>query len=190
MIDRRTLLSGAALLLGSGLAARAADLPLGERVPFDFAALKNRARDLARTPYAPPAVPDRDVLQAIDYEAHGKLKYKPDHALWADGPGAFPVTFFHLGRYFQKPVRMHVVTDGEAREIIYDPAAFEMPVDSPARRLPPNPGFAGFRFQESRSGALDWQRNDWVAFLGASYFRAIGELYQYGLSARGPPSTP
>jgi glucans biosynthesis protein len=28
-------------------------------------------------------------------------------------------------------------------------------------------------------------RNDWVAFLGASYFRAIGELHQYGLSARG-----
>ena len=28
-------------------------------------------------------------------------------------------------------------------------------------------------------------KNDWVAFLGAAYFRAIGELRQYGLSARG-----
>ena len=46
-------------------------------------------------------------------------------------------------------------------------------------------GFAGFRFQEARSGHLDWRKNDWVAFLGASYFRAIGELFQYGLSARG-----
>src|SRR3546814_20611385 len=31
----------------------------------------------------------------------------------------------------------------------------------------------------------DWQTHDWVAFLGASYFRAIGALEQYGLSARG-----
>jgi len=63
-----------------------------------------------------------------------------------------------------------------------------MPADSPARKLPRGSGFAGFRFQESRSGdqaKLDWRKNDWVAFLGASYFRAIGDLYQYGLSARG-----
>jgi glucans biosynthesis protein len=60
-----------------------------------------------------------------------------------------------------------------------------MPEDSVARGLPPDAGFAGFRFQENRKGELDWRRNDWVAFLGASYFRAIGPLYQYGLSARG-----
>jgi glucan biosynthesis protein len=67
-----------------------------------------------------------------------------------------------------------------------------MPKDSPAHELPEGAGFAGFRFQEARAGfpgpkgtPLDWRGNDWVAFLGASYFRAIGELYQYGLSARG-----
>ncbi len=107
-----------------------AELPLGTPEPFGFEALKARAREMAAKPYAPPAIPDRDVLQAIDYDAHGKLKFKPDHALWADGPSAFPVTFFHLGRYFQKPVRMHVVEGGQAREIVYDPAAFEMPADS------------------------------------------------------------
>ena len=63
-----------------------------------------------------------------------------------------------------------------------------MPPTSPARELPKGAGFAGFRLQESRVGdqqTLDWHTNDWVAFLGASYFRAIGELAQYGLSARG-----
>jgi glucans biosynthesis protein len=50
--------------------------------------------------------------------------------------------------------------------------------------LPQGAGFAGLRVQEARDGALDWRRNDWVAFLGADYFRAIGELRQYGLSAR------
>jgi glucans biosynthesis protein len=80
---------------------------------------------------------------------------------------------------------MHEVAGGEAREIIYDPSYFDMPADSPARKLPKGAGFAGFRIQEPRDGTLDWRKNDWAAFLGASYFRAIGELYQYGLSARG-----
>src|SRR5258708_19895950 len=60
--------------------------------------------------------------------------------------------------------------------------------DRPARLLTKGSGFAGLRIQESRLGdqaKLDWRKNDWAAFLGASYFRAIGELYQYGLSARG-----
>src|SRR4029450_11523763 len=87
--------------------------------------------------------------------------------------------------FFPDPVRMHVIDRGQAREIIYDDAYFDMPADSPAHRLPDNVGLARFRFQEARTSKLDWRTNDWVAFLGASYFRAIGELYQYGLSARG-----
>ncbi|MBV9078049.1 MAG: glucan biosynthesis protein D [Methylobacteriaceae bacterium] len=192
MIDRRTLL-GAAAAGTAGLAAlgfppdamAAEGLSFGPPEPFSFEALKQRVRALATRPYEAPPVPRPDVLWRIDYDAHGRIRFKTDVALFANGPGRYPVTFFHLGRYFQKPVRMHVVASGQAREIIYDDAVFEMPPDSPAHELPRNSGFAGFRFQEARDGKLDWRRNDWVAFLGASYFRAIGELYQYGLSARG-----
>jgi glucans biosynthesis protein len=196
MIDRRQLLRSAAATAGfataslaaSGFsqAALAADgLKLGAPGPFSFEALKARARDMAAQPYTAPSPAKPDVLWRIDYDAHGKIRFKTDDALFADGPGAFPVTFFHLGRFFQKPVHMHVVADGAAREILYDDDYFTMPADSPAHELPRNSGFAGFRIQERRDGKLDWRKNDWVAFLGASYFRAIGELYQYGLSARG-----
>jgi glucans biosynthesis protein len=197
-IDRRTLLAGAAgtaALAASGFSAPALaqqGLKLGQADAFSFDGLKARARDLAGKPYQAPPNPQPEVLDKIDYDAHGKIRFKPDFALWANGPSPWPVTFFHLGRYFQKPVRMHVLEDGQAREIVYDESYFDMPADSPARQLPRGAGFAGFRFQESRSGhpgrkgeRLDWRKNDWVAFLGASYFRAIGELYQYGLSARG-----
>ena len=188
MLDRRAFVASAlAALSAAAMPAAAAGegIRLGEPAPFGFDALKARARAMAAHPYEAPPTADPDVLQAIDYDAHGKIRFNPDRALWADGPGSYPVTFFHLGRYARKPVRMHVVDGGAAREIVYEAAYFDMPEDSPARRLPPNPGFAGFRFQESRDGALPWRRNDWVAFQGASYFRAIGELYQYGLSARG-----
>ena len=160
-------------------------LKMGAPAPFTFESLKKQAESMARLAYAAPPSPSPEILYQIDYDAHGKIRFKTDLALWANGPSEFPVTFFHMGRFFQKPVRMHVVENGQAREIVYDTDYFDMPADSPARRLPDNTGFAGFRFQEARNGKLDWKKNDWVAFLGASYFRAIGELYQYGLSARG-----
>lgn len=197
-LDRRTLLAGAgatATLAALGFAPEALaqqGLKLGQAEDFTFEALKARAKQMAAQPYQAPPNPQPDVLQRIDYDAHGKIRFKPEMALWANGPSSWPVTFFHLGRYFQKPVRMHVVEAGRAREIVYDESYFEMPANSPAHELQTGTGFAGFRLQESRSGhpgrkgeTLDWKRNDWVAFLGASYFRAIGELYQYGLSARG-----
>lgn len=188
--DRRTVLAGlaaAGAFSADALAQAAPALELGPEAAFSFRDLVERARKLAAAPYAPPPRPAPDVLERIDYDAHGKLRYKTEYALWGNAPDQrrFPVTFFHLGRYFQKPVRMHVLEAGKAREIIYREQYFEMPGDSPAKQLPKGAGFAGFRFQEPVDGKLDWKKNDWVAFLGASYFRAIGELYQYGLSARG-----
>ena len=198
MIDRRTFLVSAgatATLTALGIrssAASAPELKYGDSVPFSFEGLVNRARELASHPYSPPPSPPAGVLDKIDYEAHGKISFKTDYALFANGPGRYPITFFHLGLFFRSPVRMHVVEDERSgsvsREIIYDEIYFDMPADSPARALPKGSGFAGFRLQESRLGdqsKLDWRKNDWAAFLGASYFRTIGELYQYGLSARG-----
>lgn len=170
-------------------------LNFGPPQPFSAERLVAFARALSREPHRPPTSDHRAMLERIDYDAHGRIRYRPEAALFADGPGRYPVTFFHLGRYFQAPVRMHELESATgtdpflAREILYDEAGFEMPDDSPARALPRGAGFAGFRVQESRqpdpARPLDWKTNDWMAFLGASYFRAVGELYQYGLSARG-----
>lgn len=190
--DRRAALRAFAASAAAGVAlsnqkagAAAASLDFGKPAPFSFDGLKDEARRMAAAPYAAPAHPAPEVLEKIDYDAWGKIKFDPDAALYAHGPGRFPVTFFHLGRFFQNAVDMYVVENGAARAIVYDPADFDMPPDSPARQLPKGAGFAGFRFQEARDGKLDWRKNDWVAFLGASYFRAIGELHQYGLSTRG-----
>jgi glucans biosynthesis protein len=198
MLNRRSLLTGsgaalAAAALGLPTPARAgATLKFGAPAPFSFEALTREAEGLAARAYEPPASPSAEVVQRLDYEALGRIRFDPEAALFRDGPGAYPATFFHLGRFFPTPVRMYVLSAGQgaaqAREILYDPDYFLLPADSPAHELPRDAGFAGFRFQESRLAdqrKLDWRTHDWVAFLGASYFRAIGELYQYGLSARG-----
>ena len=123
-------------------------------------------------------------MQKIDYEAWGKITFNTDHALFADGPGRFPVTFFHLGMFFQKAVdlrrrRRPVARDRLRSELFRHARRFDRTATAAGR------GLRRLPLQEPRDGALDWHKNDWVAFLGASYFRSIGELYQYGLSARG-----
>ena len=185
-IDRRLLLKALAVTTAAATAPPAWAAPgdalaLGPPSPFSFESLKALARRAAAAPYVAPAAPSA-ILGQIDYQAWGDIRFDTAHALFADGP--LPVTFFHLGQYFQIPVQIHVVEAGQAREVIYDQSYFHMPADSPAHQLPEGVGFAGFRVQEPKTGALDWRTNDWVAFLGASYFRAIGALHQYGLSAR------
>ena len=188
--SRRAILGAAAALPLLPWVERAAlgqsvpGLQFGPAQPFSFEALIAEAKARAARPYAPPYMPRPDVTERLDYEDHGKIKFRTQNALFAEGPGAYPVTFFHLGRFFRKSVRVHAVAGGQAREVLYRQDYFEMPADSPARELPADSGFAGFRFQESRRRA-DWRTQDWGVFLGASYFRAIGSQGQYGLSARG-----
>ncbi len=169
-------------------------LAMGPAAGFSWEGLIEEARLLALHAYQPAPQPDQAVLEQIDWEAHGKIRYKSEEALFVDGPGQYPIAFFHPGRFFQSPVQMYRLDSLPdenkfiAREILFDKRHFDMPADSPAQRLGSETGYAGFRIQESRLGdqsRLAWQHNDWAAFLGASYFRAIGDEYQYGLSARG-----
>lgn len=172
-------------LLGAapGSWAEPRGLKLGPALSFSYEALVKRAAALAARPYSPPSAVS-DAVRKLDYEAWGRIHFRTEDALFADGPSVYPATFFHLGQFFQKPVTIHVVEGGKSRQIFYSSDYFDMPGDSPARQLPDKSGFAGFRLQESRSRS-DWRTQDWIAYLGASYFRAIGALNQYGLSARG-----
>ncbi|HZF37082.1 MAG TPA: glucan biosynthesis protein D [Candidatus Angelobacter sp.] len=201
MLDRRRFLQVA--LAAQAVAvmpaqAGAAGLRFGTPHPFSFERLKAQAEALAAAPYVPPPRPDPKIVASIDYDAYGKLKYRPEFALYGDGePGAFPVMFSYVGEYFPKTVRMFAVEPGAdggglAREVLYDPEYFIIPANSVAAHLAPDPSpFGGFTVREAKGGSGDWRREEpWVEFRGASYFRAIGALGQVGLSARGIALTP
>lgn len=189
-ITRRTFIAGALLTplfrflrLGGNPAEAAtasAGLEFGPARSFSWAALCEHARQLARQPYPSPRVHDANELPLIDYDAHHKIRYRSESALWAQGDGPYPVQFFHLANAFKEPVKLYRVHQGVAREILYSPRLFDFSQVPFAANLPPDLGFAGFRVMHSRA-----QESDWLAFLGASYFRSAGELNQYGLSARG-----
>lgn len=159
--------------------ANASEIRLGEPAPFTFEGLKERAKALAREPFSPAEIRAVETLESIDFDAHQKIRFRDEATLWGGADTVPGVRFFHLGRYFKAPVRIHAVENGAARELMYSAGYFDIPDDSPAGKLPDDIGFAGFRVMAPDG------KTDWLAVLGASYFRTSGPFDQYGLSARG-----
>jgi glucans biosynthesis protein len=159
-------------------AASAAGPPLGPPEPFSFERLKASAAASARRAYAP--TPAAAALAAVDYDAIGQIAYRPDKTLWGGQGGDAAIRFFHLGRYADRPVKIYAVEGGQAREVLYSEALFDVRDPALARRLAGvATGFAGFRAMQPG------RESDWLAFQGASYFRSADPFDQYGLSARG-----
>ncbi|MCE7029128.1 glucan biosynthesis protein [Jiella avicenniae] len=159
-------------------------LEYGEPSKFSFERLAAVARDKLETPYVPAPDPAPDVLYKIGYDQHGEIWQPARKALFAEGSRDGAVSFFHLGELMRRPVKVFAVEDGEAREVLYRRGYFSFPENNPAREMPDDAGFAGIRVHEPSDGGTG-QPGDWLAFLGASYFRSSGDLKQYGISARG-----
>ena len=182
-MQRRDLLKSVAALTLLGAdslrAATSGDTTGGQ--PFDYAVLKGYANALAERPYRAASAPLPSEIRALTWDDYQAIRFHDDRALWANLRTRFRAKFFHLGLYYQEPVRIYEVVEGRAREIAYDRRMFDYG-KGPLRnaRLPANLGFAGVRLLFH----TDWSR-DITAFLGASYFRAVGGEMQYGLSARG-----
>ena len=181
-------LATSAFAATGGVPSPAQGLPLvmlGEPRPFDFNLLKDRARSLAALPWLAPAQNPRAALPAsvaaLDFDAYQQIQYRPEKALWAGDGLRFQVRLFHAGLYFKRRVHIYEVKDGKSQEIAYDPGMFDYGRSGlDGAKLTADLGFAGFRVALSTT-----PRNDMVAFLGGSYFRAVGGSRQYGLSARG-----
>ncbi|MPZ42625.1 MAG: glucan biosynthesis protein D [Betaproteobacteria bacterium] len=185
--DVLKIMGAAAFLRAATVAAAGRDSAgqelrfLGEPQPFDYAALKGRARSLAAQPYQAPAERLPAEVKQLDWDQYQSIRFQPDHALWADDRTRFTIRFFHMGLFFELPVRIHALREGLAREVAYDAAMFDHSKSGLAGvALPPDLGFAGFRVLHRSD-----PERDIAAFLGASYFRAVGAEKQYGLSARG-----
>jgi glucans biosynthesis protein len=165
-------------LLTAGGAAHAGDKTDG--IPFSRDWLRNEAKRLAAEAYAPPSANLPAWISGLDWDGYQSIRFKDDHALWNDDGLAFKAKLFHLGLFFKHSVSLHEVVEGTARPIHYSKELFDYgkSVNVPAKVG--DLGFAGFRVTTQD----DWER-DMFAFLGASYFRAVGGSKQYGLSARG-----
>ena len=107
-LNRRNFLYSSAALAAlaaapGALRPAAAAAVMGEPFEFSYEKLVERARDSATKPYVPPYRPDPEIVQKIDYEQHGKLKFKTSDSPFAGNDGAYPATFFHLCLLYTSP---------------------------------------------------------------------------------------
>lgn len=181
---RRKLLAGAVLLPfvlqspGKFLFSRA---HAADPTPFDANTVPSLAKTLAAKPWQAP----REILPAalakIDYDAYRTIRFRADRAQWAADKLPFSLHFFHRGFLYKERVAIYEVAEGVTRQIVYKPDMFDF--SSVGAVADGDVGFAGFRIHApmNRPDYYD----EVAAFLGASYFRAVGKHHRYGLSARG-----
>src|SRR5262249_21947231 len=184
-MDRRDLLRGGALLpLAMGPLARrveAADPPPPDQpMPFDNGTVRGIARELASKPYQAPDTKLPEPFSKLSYEQYRAIRFDPARSLWRGKNLPFEVQFFHRGFLYLNRVDLFEVAGGKASPIAFSPDLFdygELP-----RPTGEGLGFAGFRIHApfNRADYFD----EVCAFLGASYFRAVGKGQGYGLSAR------
>ncbi|SEN95081.1 glucans biosynthesis protein [Pseudorhodobacter antarcticus] len=187
-LSRRALLAGLggmAVLHCSTSLTMAQTAPVPDlSTPFDFDWLTANARTRATTPAQTPPKAE-GFFTSFTYDDYQAVQFNPAQSRFAGPDAGFHLHAFHLGWLFAEPVLMYQVGAGTATPITFTTDDFFY-FDLVKDRVPahePLPGIAGFRLNAplNRADVFD----EVVAFLGASYFRAVGRGTGYGLSARG-----
>jgi periplasmic glucans biosynthesis protein len=183
LLIRLACLSSALILPRAAARAQASSIALGEPEPFDATMLRDQARALAQAPYQPPDGSIPDALANLSYDQLRDIRFRPEMSLWRGQGLDVEAQFFHLGNGYRNPVHIFEVANGQAREILYAPELFDFGANAFEERFSEHLGFAGLRVHVplNRPDYLD----ELVAFLGASYFRAVSRGQRYGISARG-----
>ncbi len=150
---------------------------------FGFDAVAHRAQELAAAPYRAPEIKLPTELQSIDYDHFRDIRFRQERALWHGANLPFEVAFFHLGLYFNHPVRINEISGDTVREVRYDSALFDYGANKFDPKRMSGLGFAGFRVHYAINTPK--YKDEVLVFLGASYFRALGKGQGYGISARG-----
>lgn len=152
--------------------------------PFSFEWLDARMRDGAQAKYVAP-VDAPEVIADLDYDDYRKIQFDPKSARWDEDGVLFRLHAFHPGWLYKQTVAIHEVVDGVQTPMAFSTDDF-LYYEDLAQRVPQHvelPGVAGFRLNTplNRADMLD----ELIAFVGASYFRALSRDSSYGLSARG-----
>lgn len=151
---------------------------------FGFEHTVEIARRRVAQPYAelPSNVPR--PLSELDFQNYyGRIRFRPEKALWADAGLPFQAQMFHPGHYFTRLVKVNVIDEKGVRQLPFDRELFQY-LDPVLRdAVPPAFGYAGVRIHSPLN--VPGRYDDLIAFLGGTYFRALGKGQHYGLSARG-----
>ncbi|MCU0595081.1 MAG: glucan biosynthesis protein [Desulfobacterota bacterium] len=167
--------SGECAAQGEALAAKSV---------FSFQNVVQEAKKLSGSDYKSPRGEVPDPLMAINYDQWRDIRFKPDRSFWKKEGLPFTLQFFHPGLYYDRTVAFYTITPkGEVKPIPFSKDLFTYRRQEVEPLVPDNLGFAGFRIHHPIN-TPDYH-DEVAVFVGASYFRAVGQRMNYGLSARG-----
>lgn len=141
-----------------------------------------RAKDLASAPFEGKLPPLPDELNNLNYDAWRDIEFRDDKAQIGANGNQFRLHLFHLGHLYKRAVTINTIRDGIPTPIPYKPGDFDFGKTKLDKPLPVNLGFAGFKIKFPLNDPKKF--DEFISFVGASYFRFLGRRQQYGLSAR------
>lgn len=145
--------------------------------------LQDHARDLASRPFAPQQSAAGSSLRELDYDDYRRIVFDPAAAVWKNDDIPFQLQLFHPGFLHTESVNINLISSGQVNPLPFSTEQFQyhesLPVIDPADVS----GYAGFRIHHPINTAERFE--EFLVFLGASYFRGVGQNQFYGLSARG-----
>jgi glucans biosynthesis protein len=129
-----------------------------------------------------PDVPSK-VLKGLNYDQYRDIRWKDENTLWRRLGLPFQAKFFFTGHIHPKPLTFFQVNREAAGQLRFDPDFFDFGKNQIPSGEAAQGGYAGFRihYPINRPDYLD----EFLVFLGASYFRAVAKDEVYGISARG-----
>ncbi|MGO9483086.1 MAG: glucan biosynthesis protein [Rhodomicrobium sp.] len=184
-MDRRTWLK----LAASSAAAAAFPIPAFSQagappMPFSEDWLDALARGLADKPYKPFEKRVDEALAGVPYDKYASsIVYKEDQAIWRKDGVPFWLEPYHTaGSYYSYPVGLFSVEGAQAFKIPYSAQAFDFNPPAKQPQTPAQSDFAGFHAlaQLDKLGIF----REFLNFVGATNFRAIGKGQVFGVSAR------
>jgi len=174
-------LRAAAFLLAASLCVPAQAM---KRLEVDFEYVSKKAERLAQRNFKPAGKKTPEVLRNLDFDDYRKIRIVPEQTFWMSEGMPFQVQFYHLGYLYNEPVAFNEFTKTHAQRIPYVPDFFDLKNLDFQKSFSSGLDYAGFKLLYPLNNEQT-PYDEAVSFLGASYFRALGEGMHYGISSRG-----
>ncbi|TWU02968.1 glucan biosynthesis protein [Stieleria varia] len=147
-----------------------------------FERLDLLTQSLATLPFVPRR-PLPEPLAKLDYEQYREISFRPEQGVWWKSGSPFCLETFHRGFVQKDRVDLFTIDDDGVHEVLFSPKHFVygIPIEDSAELL--DSGHAGVKVVGRIPGLGDPQ--EFLTFLGSSYFRARSCDTVYGASARG-----
>ena len=145
---------------------------------FGYRDVVQKAEALSKQPFAIQNQELSPDLQHLDYDLYRRIRFLPERSVWRDAP--YRLGFFHPGYYFKRRVLFEEIEKDRLRDIPFSPEYFYY---DKTLNFGGHETFVGFKtFVPSGQPGI---QDEFMSFLGASYFRAIAKGLHWGLSSRG-----